>query len=95
MTRAGFRFRLLFSAHQAAVRCLTVRGMLSALLSRLSMQRKAFQLTGAITQNVNWAIKSDYRLSLAEMIPDASLPSRAAPFSPVAATACIGLVSAW
>jgi S1-C subfamily serine protease len=56
---------------------------------------KAFQLTGAIPQNVNWAIKSDYLLSLAEMVPDASLPSRAASFSPEAATACIALVSAW
>ena len=49
----------------------------------------------AIPQNAKRAIKSDYLLSIAEMIADASLPSRAAPFTPEAATACIGLGSAW
>jgi len=56
---------------------------------------KAFYLTSAIPQNVNWAIKSDYLLSLVGMIPDASLPDRKVPFSPEAAAACIALVSAW
>jgi S1-C subfamily serine protease len=56
---------------------------------------KAFQSTSAIPQNVNWAIKSDYLLSLVAMIPDASLPDRKVPFSPEAAAACIAIVSTW
>ena len=43
---------------------------------------KAFQLTNAIPQNVNWAIKSDYLLSLAEMLPGVTLPARVTAFSP-------------
>lgn len=56
---------------------------------------KAFQMTQAIPQNVNWAIKSDYLLSLAEMIPDAKLVPRMVTFSPEKAAACIALIAAW
>jgi S1-C subfamily serine protease len=56
---------------------------------------KAFQLTNAIPQNVNWAIKSDYLLSLAEMLPDQTLPTRSTPFSPEKAAGCVALVTAW
>jgi hypothetical protein len=56
---------------------------------------KAYQLTSAIPQNVNWAIKSDYLLNLAGMIPDAKLASRTATFSAEKAAACIALVKAW
>ena len=56
---------------------------------------KAFQLTNAIPQNVNWAIKSDYLLNLAGMIPDVTLPSRAVAFSADKASACVALVTAW
>jgi serine protease Do len=56
---------------------------------------KAFQLTNAIPQNVNWAIKSDYLLNLVSMIPNETLPPRKAPFSPDKAAACIAVISAW
>lgn len=56
---------------------------------------KAFQLTNAIPQNVNWAIKSDYLLSLAEMLPGEPLPARVVVFSPEKAAGCVALVTAW
>lgn len=56
---------------------------------------KAFQLTNAIPQNVNWAIKSDYLLNLAGMIPSATLQPRMATFSPEKAAACVALITAW
>jgi S1-C subfamily serine protease len=56
---------------------------------------KAFQLTNSFPQNVNWAIKSDYLLSLLEMIPDAKIPDRTGTFSPESASACIALVNTW
>ena len=56
---------------------------------------KAFQLTNAIPQNVNWAIKSDYLLNLLGMVPDATLPPRAVAFSAEKASACVALVTAW
>ncbi len=56
---------------------------------------KAFQLTNAIPQNVNWAIKSDYLLNLAGMIPNETLSSRTTTFSPEKAAACVALVTAW
>lgn len=55
----------------------------------------AFQLTSAIPQNVNWAIKSDYLLNLAGMIPDVTLPPRMVPFTPEKASACVALITAW
>jgi S1-C subfamily serine protease len=56
---------------------------------------KAFQMTNAIPQNVNWAIKSDYLLNLIGMIPNETLPSRKAAFSPEKAAACVTTISAW
>ena len=56
---------------------------------------KAFQMTNAIPQNVNWAIKSDYLLNLASMIPNETLPPRKGTFSPEKAAACIATISAW
>jgi serine protease Do len=56
---------------------------------------KAYQLTSAIPQNVNWAIKSDYLLNLAGMIPNETLSPRTTPFSPEKAAACIALLSGW
>jgi hypothetical protein len=55
---------------------------------------KAYELTSAIPQNVNWAIKSDYLLNLLEMIPNEKLPPRVGNFSPDKAAACVGLVTA-
>jgi len=55
---------------------------------------KAYQLTSAIPQNVNWAIKSDYLLSLAEMIPNEKLSSRAIVFTPDKAAGCAALINA-
>lgn len=56
---------------------------------------KAYQLTGAIPQNVNWAIKSDYLLNLAGMIPSEKLSPRVTAFSPEKAAACVALITAW
>ncbi|MFI5087044.1 MAG: serine protease [Terriglobales bacterium] len=56
---------------------------------------KAFQLTKAIPQNVNWAIKSDYLLNLAGMVPNETLPPRMTTFSPEKAAACVALITAW
>jgi serine protease Do len=56
---------------------------------------KAYQLTSAIPQNVNWAIKSDYLLNLAGMMPDAKLATRTGAFTAEKAAACIALVKAW
>jgi len=56
---------------------------------------KAYQLTNAIPQNVNWAIKSDYLLNLAGMIPNEKLASRTVPFTPDRAAACVALITGW
>ena len=56
---------------------------------------KVYQLTSAIPQNVNWAIKSDYLLNLADMIPDEKISSRSTSFSPDKAAGCVALISAW
>ena len=56
---------------------------------------KAYQLTSAIPQNVNWAIKSDYLLNLAGMIPNEKLASRTVPFTPDKAAVCVALITAW
>ena len=55
---------------------------------------KAFQLTNAIPQNVNWAIKSDYLLNLAGMVPNETFPHRMTTFSPEKAAACVAIISA-
>jgi S1-C subfamily serine protease len=54
---------------------------------------KAYQLTGAIPQNVNWAIKSDYLLSLAGMIPNEKLSPRMTAFSPDKAAECVTVIT--
>jgi S1-C subfamily serine protease len=57
---------------------------------------KVYQLTSAIPQNVNWAIKSDYLLNLAGMIPDEkTISSRTITFTPDKAAACVALITAW
>lgn len=56
---------------------------------------KAYQLTGAVPQNVNWAIKSDYLLNLVGMIPNEKLSSRMTAFSPDKAAACVAVITAW
>jgi S1-C subfamily serine protease len=55
---------------------------------------KAFQLTNAFPQNVNWAIKSDYLLNLASMVPNETLTPRMTAFSPEKAAGCVALISA-
>jgi serine protease Do len=56
---------------------------------------KAYQLTGTVPQNVNWAIKSDYLLNLLGMLPKEKLSSRMADFSPEKAAACVAVITAW
>ena len=54
-----------------------------------------YKLSGALPQNVNYAIKADYLLSLASMLPGDSLASRTTPFSPEKAAQCVAIVRAW
>ncbi|MGA8012807.1 MAG: serine protease [Candidatus Acidiferrales bacterium] len=56
---------------------------------------KVYQVASAIPQNVNFAIKADYLLSLAGMLPDASLGSRTTGFSPEKASQCVAIVKTW
>jgi S1-C subfamily serine protease len=56
---------------------------------------KAYQLSSAIPQNVNYAIKTDYLLSLVAMLPNDSLASRAIAFSPEKAAQCVAIIRAW
>jgi len=56
---------------------------------------KAYQLSSAIPQNVNFAIKADYLLSLAAMLPNDSLASRTTVFSPEKAAQCVAIITAW
>jgi S1-C subfamily serine protease len=56
---------------------------------------KVFQAANAIPQNVNFAIKGDYLLSLLAMIPGESPATQATAFSPEKASRCVGLIRAW
>ncbi len=56
---------------------------------------KVYQVASAIPQNVNFAIKADYLLSLAAMLPGASLGSRTTGFSPEKASQCVAIIRAW
>jgi S1-C subfamily serine protease len=57
---------------------------------------KTYQLSSAIPQNVNYAIKADYLLSLVSMLPagDALAP-RTTVFSPEKAAQCVAIIRAW
>jgi S1-C subfamily serine protease len=56
---------------------------------------RVYQLASAIPQNVNYAIKADYLLSLVGMLPGDSLASRTTAFSPEKAAACVAIITAW
>jgi S1-C subfamily serine protease len=56
---------------------------------------RTYQLSSAIPQNVNYAIKADYLLSLVAMLPNDSLASRATTFSPEKAAQCVAIIRAW
>ena len=56
---------------------------------------KVYQLSSAIPQNVNYAIKADYLLSLVAMLPGNPLASRTTVFSPEKAAQCIAIIRAW
>jgi S1-C subfamily serine protease len=56
---------------------------------------KVYQVASAIPQNVNFAIKADYLLSLTAMLPGASLGSRTTGFSPEKASQCVAIIRAW
>jgi serine protease Do len=56
---------------------------------------KVYQAASAIPQNVNFAIKADYLLSLAAMLPGGSLGSRTTAFSPDKASQCVAIIRAW
>jgi len=56
---------------------------------------KVYSVVGALPQNVNWAIKSDYLLSLVGMLPNESLSSRTTAFSPEKAAKCVVKIKAW
>lgn len=54
-----------------------------------------YEATGALPQNVNWAIKADYLLNLAGMLPNEPLSHRTTPFSPEKAARCVGMITAF
>jgi S1-C subfamily serine protease len=56
---------------------------------------KVYQAASAIPQNVNYAIKADYLLSLTAMLPVGSLGSRTTAFSPEKASQCVAIIRAW
>jgi len=56
---------------------------------------KAVQMSSAIPQNVNFAIKADYLRNLVGMLPAESAGTRTTTFSPDKAAQCIALVTAW
>lgn len=56
---------------------------------------KTYQAASAIPQNVNFAIKADYLLSLAAMVPGFAPGQRTTGFSPDKASRCIAIVRAW
>jgi S1-C subfamily serine protease len=56
---------------------------------------KVYQAANAIPQNVNYAIKADYLLSLTAMLPGGSLGSRTTAYSPEKAAQCVAIVRAW
>ena len=56
---------------------------------------RAYQLTSSIPQNVNYAIKADYLLSLVAMLPGDVLASRTTAFSPEKAAQCVAIIRAW
>lgn len=56
---------------------------------------RVYQLASAIPQNINYAIKADYLLSLVAMLPGDSLASRTISFSPEKAASCVAIITAW
>jgi S1-C subfamily serine protease len=56
---------------------------------------KVYELANALPQNVNFAIKADYLLSLVASLPGDSLVSRTTAFSPEKAAQCVGILRAW
>lgn len=57
---------------------------------------KLYAIAGTLPQNVNWAVKSDYLLTLIGMLPAIQMPSsRTTPFSPEKAAQCIAMIKAW
>jgi serine protease Do len=56
---------------------------------------KVFQAANVIPQNVNFAIKSDYLLSLLSMLPSDAPAKRTTAFSPEKASQCVAIVHAW
>jgi len=54
-----------------------------------------YKLSGALPQNINYAIKADYLLSLVAMLPGDALASRTTAFSPDKAAQCVAIIRAW
>ena len=54
-----------------------------------------YEREGIMPQNVNYAIKSDYLLSLMAMLPSESPGSRGGTFSPDRASQCVAFIHAW
>ena len=53
-----------------------------------------YQQAGAIPQNVNFAIKADYLLSLVAVVPGGLLGTRTTAFSPEKAAQCVAIIQA-
>lgn len=56
---------------------------------------KVYQAISALPQNVNFAIKADYLLSLVAMLPGESPAPRTTSFTPEKAAQCVAIIRAW
>jgi S1-C subfamily serine protease len=54
-----------------------------------------YKLSGALPQNINYAIKTDYLLGLVAMLPGDPSASRTTAFSPEKAAQCVAIIRAW
>jgi S1-C subfamily serine protease len=67
-----------------------VVGIVVATLDAAALYSKV----GALPQDVNWAVKSDYLLNLLSMLPDQPPPQRSGVFLPEKAAGCVVLIRA-
>jgi serine protease Do len=56
---------------------------------------RVYQSASALPQNVNFAVKADYLLSLFAMLPGEALAPRTTSFTPEKAAQCVAIIRAW
>ena len=58
-------------------------------------EASTYKFSGALPQNVNYAIEADYLLSLVAMLPGDDSDSPTTAFSPDKAAQCVAIIRAW